>query len=74
MAGWVSGADETLEYLFQPQVWRSDVLRGFDMLSINRLLTDRGILTGSGGKHSRIFRIKNLGPRRLYAVRASELL
>ena len=66
--------DGGLTYLFLPSVWSADIVAGLDARSINRTLTEQGVLMGDAdGKASRLLKI-DAHPTRVYVVRADRLV
>ena len=72
---WRTAEDgKTREYLFLPEVFRSEVCRGFDMQTVLQALKDKNLLsTGKEGKNSQSIYIPNVGQQRLYVISSNIL-
>lgn len=64
-----AGADGMTEFFILPEVWRDEVLAGFDAQAIGRALAERGVLVrGEGGKLQSKPRLPGMGPSRCYLI------
>ena len=60
-------------YLILPEVFRSEICKGFDSSAVARALAARGYLEHERGRHTKAARIPGLGKTRIYWVKASIL-
>jgi uncharacterized protein (DUF927 family) len=62
-------ANKSWEYMILPQQWRSEVVKGFDYLSLARVMVDRGLITpDGGGKAAKPVKVPGHGTMRLYVL------
>ena len=60
-------------YLIFPEVFRSEICRGFDSSAVARALAARGYLEHERGRHTKAARLPGLGKTRIYSVKTSIL-
>jgi putative DNA primase/helicase len=73
-AGWRKLADDGLRFLIQPDVFRSEVVRGMDASAAARALSEAGFLVpGEDGRWQRKERVGMDGTPRVYVVREAIL-
>jgi uncharacterized protein (DUF927 family) len=63
------GADCETEYLILPEVFRSEVCRGYDVRAVGRLLAERGyLIPGDGNNLAKRETLPEIGRTRVYVV------
>ncbi len=65
-----NGSDEDggTEYLIFPEVFKTEVCKGFDYTTIARALSEKGFLISDQGSHMKQIRVPEVGRARFYVV------
>ena len=69
----VGEIEDTIDYLFLPEVWKAEVCAGMDAGRVANMLADRGHMIRDGVNLAIKSRLPGMGTKRVYAVRSSVL-
>ena len=65
----VLGEGVSVEYFILPEVFRSEVCKGFEVQTVCRVLAEHGVLHTERGHHTVKPRLPGLGPTRCYRIK-----